>query len=138
MIQKSDKAMEDETDHLRRNSCSHTTIESSSLSNKKLQKNSNRRGKHIKSSFETTGLCNIHFIQRSSADTFLYLITVTTSTSTSTFQIQSISDNYLMPGAHATAIPTPTSQPSPLPSLPPLSVKAVEVLKVYKNTSSKC
>ena len=84
------RAMEDETDHLRRNSRAHTTIESSLLStnpalqfgsnatpkvkqNKELRKSfngprksSSGRGKRISSSFEATGvLCEFSIsIQR--------------------------------------------------------------------------
>lgn len=74
------RAMDDETDHLRRNSRAHTTIESPLLRvtdrttplpedetpkikrNKELRKSSNGRGKRISSSFEATGvLCEFTF-----------------------------------------------------------------------------
>ena len=89
--------MEDETDHLRRNSRAHTTIESSLLStnpplkfgsnatpklkrNKELRKSiygprksSSGRGKRISNSFEATGvLCEFYIpFNGSSAETFI-------------------------------------------------------------------
>ena len=91
------RAMEDETDHLRRNSRAHTTVESSLLPtnpalqfgsnatpklkrNKELRKSfngprksSSGRGKRISSSFEATGvLCEFTFqFNGTSVETFI-------------------------------------------------------------------